>query len=94
MKLTGTILGYDPGGNSSHGVAFVNYEQGSLISARVITLKTANDVIEAASSVNDLIAIGIDTLTYWSTGPSGWRPADRWLKKTLQAHYSQYRIGK
>jgi hypothetical protein len=28
-----------------------------------------------------LIGIGVDTLTCWSTGESGWRPADRWLRE-------------
>lgn len=80
MNLTGTILGYDPGGNSSHGVAFFSYENGHLINSKIATLKTANDVMEEAGRVKDLIAVGIDTLTCWSSGPSGWRPADRWLK--------------
>ena len=81
MSLTGTIFGYDPGGNSSHGVAFFSYEEGRLLDTKVATLKTANEVIENASSVKDLIAVGVDTLTCWSTGASGWRPADRWLKQ-------------
>lgn len=80
MNLTGTILGYDPGGNSSHGVAFFSYENGRLINSKIATLKTANDVMEEAGRVKDLIAVGIDTLTCWSTGPSGWRPADRRLR--------------
>jgi len=46
MNLTGTILGYDPGGNSSHGVAFFSYEDGRLINSKIATLKTANDVME------------------------------------------------
>ncbi len=26
------------------------------------------------------VAVGVDTLTEWSLGPCGWRPADRWLR--------------
>lgn len=28
------------------------------------------------------VAAGVDTLLHWCDGPSGWRPADRWLRKT------------
>ena len=80
MKITGTIIGYDPGGNSNHGVAFFTYDNGKLISHDICTLATANEVIEQSKNYNNIIAIGIDTLTCWSTGHSGWRPADRWLK--------------
>ena len=85
MKLNGTIVGYDPGGNSKHGVAFFSYDDGRLINSKLMTLKTADQVIDEALAYSDLIAIGIDTLTCWSTGISGWRPADRLLKK----RYSQ-----
>lgn len=80
-ELTGTILGYDPGGDGKHGVAFVACEKGVVTGCKLATLRTAEQVIEAAAEYTDLIAVGIDTLTCWSTGPSGWRPADRWLKK-------------
>ena len=80
-ELTGTILGYDPGGDGKHGVAFVTCEKGAVTGCKLTTLRTAEQVIAAAAEYTDLIAVGIDTLTCWSTGPSGWRPADRWLKK-------------
>jgi hypothetical protein len=28
------------------------------------------------------VAAGVDTLLHWCDGPSGWRPADRWLRRT------------
>ena len=31
--------------------------------------------------LSSVIALGVDTLTCWGTGASGWRPADRWLRK-------------
>ena len=82
MKITGTIIGYDPGGNSNHGAAFFTYDNGKLINKDICTLTNANEVIEQSENYNNIIAIGIDTLTCWSTGHSGWRPADRWLKNT------------
>lgn len=81
MSITGTIIGYDPGGNSSHGLAIFLYEQGHLVSSTVNTYETAHDIIKTVGEQGDLIAIGIDTLTCWSTGRSGWRPADHLLRK-------------
>lgn len=81
MTITGTIIGYDPGGNGSHGVALARYVNGELISIEVETYNTANSVLDIMLSCADLMAIGVDTLTCWSTGESGWRPADRWLKE-------------
>jgi predicted nuclease with RNAse H fold len=79
-NFSGSILGYDPGGNSSHGVAVAKFNDGTLINIEIQTLSTAESVIEYAETIQDLKIIGVDTLTLWSTGKSGWRPADRWLK--------------
>jgi len=81
MSLTGTVLGYDPGGNDAHGIATFTYECGKVIDTSIQTFSTANEVINQAKNIRKLMAIGVDTLTYWSTGKSGWRPADRWLRK-------------
>ena len=81
MILDGTIVGYDPGGNDSHGLVFAQFREGELENISLGTYGTADLVIKAISGCSDIIAIGIDTLTCWSTGRSGWRPADRWLKK-------------
>ena len=81
MNISGTVVGYDLGGNSSHGVAIFSFDQGNLKRTSIHTYRTANEVIEVISMIDDVILIGIDTLTCWSTGKSGWRPADRWLKK-------------
>ena len=81
MDITGKIIGYDPGGNSKHGVAEFIYKKGNLVSFKVATCETANDVLDFIGNLDNLIAVGVDTLTCWSTGPSGWRPADRLLKK-------------
>jgi len=73
-------MGYDPGGNSKHGVAIFSYKNGTLTSHEIHTMATAYEIIEHTKKYSNIIAIGIDTLTCWSTGDSGWRPADRWLK--------------
>jgi len=74
-------MGYDPGGNASHGLALFSYKQGQMTSQEILTCRTANEVIDRANSIDNLIAIGVDTLTCWSTGQGAWRPADRWLRE-------------
>ena len=80
MNITGTILGYDPGGNSSHGLSVVTLNNDEISRIENLTLKTAENVINIAHDIPDLIAVGVDTLSCWCTGHGGWRPADRWLK--------------
>lgn len=85
MSFNGSVLGYDPGGNNSHGIAIAKFLNGKLVNIDVKTLSTAEDVIQYAEAIEDLKLLGIDTLTMWSTGESGWRPADRWLKAKYKA---------
>ncbi len=71
-------LGYDPGGDGRHGVAAVDTKQ-----AICTTVDTAQKAVEwffEHSRGHEPTALGIDTLTLWSTGPAGWRPADRALR--------------
>lgn len=79
--LNGTIVGYDPGGNGSQGVAKLSISASQCTAIEVCTLDTAEDVISWIDEVDDLIGIGVDTLACWSTGSSGWRAADIWLRK-------------
>lgn len=82
-KLRQTVLGYDPGGNSAHGVAALYLLDGIPERVEVQTLSNASKVIAFFEERKaDTVCIGIDTLTCWSTGPSGWRPADRFLRRT------------
>ena len=81
MKPSGLIIGYDPGGNNHHGVAELQVEDGIATKLSTWTMGTAKDVVAFLESKPSLIALGVDTLTCWSTGVSGWRPADRWLMK-------------
>ena len=77
--MTGTVVGYDPGGNGRHGLARLAVREGAAESVVVSTHASAEDVIVTLET-DDPLAVGVDTLTAWSTGPSGWRPADRWLR--------------
>lgn len=79
---TGHVVGYDPGGDGTHGIAVLRVEGGAAAFVTMLTLMTAEDVISHISSLRNLLALGIDTLTCWSTGRCGWRPADRWLRST------------
>ena len=84
MNFSGKILGYDPGGNGVHGVAIATLICNKVKDLEVQTLATAEDVIKLASAAPRLDVLAIDTLTALSTGLSGWRPADRWLKKNYK----------
>lgn len=81
LQLNGVIAGYDPGGNNCHGLAIAHFEGGRCESLAIKTLSDAEAVISEIEKLNDVLAIGIDTLAAWATGLSGWRPADLWLRK-------------
>ncbi|MCD4828887.1 MAG: hypothetical protein K8R90_05600 [Candidatus Cloacimonetes bacterium] len=78
---TGFIVGYDPGGNNKHGIAIMEVESGRIVSVTPKTLFSAEKVINEIKSISNVIGLGVDTLTCWSTGKSGWRPADKWLRE-------------
>ena len=95
--MTGTVAGYDPGGDGKHGLARATVRDGSVVSVTTETLGTVEDVVASVLAIKDLSGVGIDTLTCWGTGSSGWRPADRWLrgrypavKKSIVAPNSLY----
>lgn len=75
------ILGYDPGGNGAHGVAALSVDDLYTPTEMVAeTKRTVDAAIGWFSQFVDVAGIGIDTLTKWATGESGWRPADLWLR--------------
>lgn len=82
---SGIIVGYDPGGNDSHGLAELHFREGKVTSLSTRTLRTVESVMERVESLSSLAALGVDTLTCWGTGTSGWRPADRWLRKQYKS---------
>ena len=78
--MTGTVVGYDPGGNGNHGFACAKIRNGNIVGpVATKTLPTAEDVVRSILGGEKPLGIGVDTLTCWSTGHAGWRPADRWL---------------
>lgn len=79
--MNGTIVGYDPGGNGSHGIAALLIREGETTGIELDTLDTAECVIRWMEGLNPIIGLGVDTLSCWSTGPGGWRDADLWLRE-------------
>lgn len=78
--MTGTLVGYDPGGNGKHGVARATVRGGEIVKVTTETLDDVEDVIASILDIRTPLGLGVDTLTCWATGPSGWRPADCWLR--------------
>ena len=83
-NLTGNIIGYDPGGNDKHGLAILHVEDAVPKTLETHALEDAESVIRKMEDTSNLIGAGIDTMTCWSTGKSGKRPADRWLEKNYE----------
>lgn len=90
--IEGVVIGYDPGGNGAHGVSAMRvvevggkWEPQSLEVTQVHTVEESRFWIEQCCSSQRIVAFGLDTLTEWNTGPSGWRPADLWLRKKYPA---------
>jgi len=79
-----TVIGYDPGGDGAHGLAVLRFQGSTVIEVTTRTLPTADAVLSEIGLTDNLAAIGIDSLTCWSTGRCGWRPADRWLRERFK----------
>ena len=80
--MTGTVVGYDPGGNGKHGFARALVRCGKIVSlVATETRKTAEEVVRLILGEEKPLGLGIDTLTCWGTGHSGLRPADHWLRR-------------
>ena len=79
--MTGTVIGYDPGGKGKHGVAKATVQDGAIRDVTMETKSTVEDAVKfVLGSGGSLLGLGVDTLTCWATGESGLRPADRWLR--------------
>lgn len=78
--MTDTVVGYDPGGNGRHGLAQATLRGGDIVSVTTKTVTNVEDVVASLLKIEEPLGLGIDTLTCWSTGDSGWRPADCWLR--------------
>jgi hypothetical protein len=84
MAVTGKITGYDPGGNDRHGVAALVVDDDRPVRLSFATVRNAEAALRWFTAEGIPLATGIDTLTVLSTGDSGWRPADRWLRQRYQ----------
>ena len=82
--MTGTLIGYDPGGNGRHGLARLGVVDGEARRLDVSTCTTVEAVLQVVEGEEPL-GVGVDTLTCWGTGRSGWRPADRWMRRRYPA---------
>jgi len=87
-----SLLGYDPGGDHSHGLALCEVAQvGGRWSPQSIQVATVSIVREAVAWVESkaagatILAVGVDTITEWNSGSAGWRPADLWLRSRYPA---------
>lgn len=96
MKKAMKVIGYDPGGNKRHGVAVLsvlhNNDRWTVESVRLQTCENVRAVIDFIAAhvpEEELLALGIDTLTAWGCGDSGWRQADIRLRR----HYSKVRAS-
>lgn len=82
------VLGYDPGGKNKNGAAIIKIYESNRISVEVTTTSSVDETLEwfikSAGEQAEVRAIGIDTLLSWSTGKSGWRPMDDWIKDWLR----------
>jgi hypothetical protein len=83
-------LGFDPGGKNGFGCAAVAAPDNGGC-CKVISVATVNSVDEAVAwsthacgSIKP-VSIGIDTLLFWQSTPSGWRGADEWLRDQYPA---------
>ena len=81
MPMSGTVVGYDPGGNRKHGLAWATVQDGHVANVTTKTLRNVENVVASVLDIETLLGLGIDTLTCWGTGDSGWRPADHWLRE-------------
>ena len=79
--MNGIVIGYDPGGNGKHGMAQAIVRDGNVLNLTTTTLDDVEDVVSFVLNIGTPLGVGIDTLTCWSTGPSGWRPADHWVRQ-------------
>jgi len=84
------LLGYDPGGDHSHGLALcVVAKVGGRWCPQALQVATVSTVNEAVAWVESkaagaaILAVGLDTITEWNSGSAGWRPANLWLR----SHY-------
>jgi hypothetical protein len=81
VALTDQVfLGFDPGGKNGFGAAMLAGHEVATTTVSTVADAVRWAVGQCGASVP--VAAGVDTLLHWCDGPSGWRPADKWLRKT------------
>jgi hypothetical protein len=65
---SGIIVGYDPGGNDSHGVAELHFTDGKVTGLSTKTLRTVEGVIESVEGLSSLAALGVESLVLVPSG--------------------------
>ena len=76
--MSSLYLGYDPGGGGAHGVAVIDGR--NVLCDTMLTAQNAIDWFCDRCGERTPSGFGVDTLTLWSSGAAGWRPADRALR--------------
>jgi hypothetical protein len=77
------FLGFDPGGKDGFGAALLAGER-----VETITISSVGEAVEWTASLcgdEAPLSAGIDSVLYWSDGPSGWRPVDKLLRSVYPA---------
>lgn len=77
IEPQGVWIGADPGGRNKFGVAALSPD-GHVESTRFSCAREA--VVWVAELNVDLLGVGVDSPLWWSSGPSGARSADQWLR--------------
>lgn len=77
-------VGADPGGKNNFGIALLN-SSGATRSACVDCADQAIDWLQCAMQASTTVAgAGVDCPLWWSSGPSGGRSSDQWLRDTYR----------
>lgn len=76
-----TWIGVDPGGKDNFGVA-VLHPDGSAYTCCVNCADEAKDVIREHVKDREPAGVGVDAPLWWSSGISGGRCVDQWLRDT------------
>ena len=89
-RLTGAILGYDPGGSQGmkNGVACMRVESGRPVELSVGRCASVDEVIQwfrGEVGALSILGMGVDTVLAWSGAPGGSREADRALRARFPA---------
>jgi predicted nuclease with RNAse H fold len=72
-------IGVDPGGANAFGIAGVSQLGDVIFSSCVSCADEALELIDAAP-----LGVGVDAPLWWSSGRSGEREADRWIRRTYR----------